>query len=150
MPTSLIWHSERPAVTGWRHLWAKHVTGFVPSRHCAGCLKGSYEERFGRDMRVNDMIWLDRSPGDIIYFCGVSTPYDWANNLHLAVRVTGKTQDLARLETYTGDELTVVGAAAIPFDNTTARLRYPDRGREFLTCRNFQFAASQFAAQACA
>ncbi|HYA71771.1 MAG TPA: hypothetical protein VEF36_01305 [Roseiarcus sp.] len=147
MHLSFILHSERESVAGWRYLWAKRVTGFRPGCHCAGCLAGAYEERFGRAAPVNQMVALDSyERGAIIYFCGVSTPYRWSNNLHLPVRITGDAEDLARAKCYNGDELTIAGAEEIPFTDEAARLAYPARGPAFLTCRNFQFGAAMRAA----
>ena len=137
-----MYHSQRNAVTGWRYLWAKTVVGFRPGSHCAGCLRGSYELPFGLEMKAHSLIHLPgHVPGDILYFCGVASPYVWANNMHLAVRVTGQDCDMARVDCYNGDTLTVLGAVAIPFDDKAALRDYPARGPAFLTCRNFQFGS---------
>lgn len=80
--------------------------------------------------------------GDLLYFCGVAKPRRWVRNLHLPVLVTGDPQDIASALTWDGGELTVSGAQAVEFDDSVALARYPDRGPEFLTCRNFQFGAA--------
>ena len=147
MHLSFIMNSDRAAVTGWRYLWAKHVVGFKPSCHCAGCLKGTYDPRFGLATPAGQMINLwPYAPGAILYFCGVATPYRWANNLHLPVRVTGDPQDMASARCYNGDELTIAGATEILFTDKEARRDHPSRGPEFLTCRNFQLGATLRAA----
>lgn len=140
---SFMLHTPNETVTGFRHFWAKHVRGFDPSKHCARCLVGSYERRFGLRSVVNDLVPLSGyAAGDLLYFCGVANPLRWERNMHLAVRVTGDPDDTARVALYTGDELTVSGALAVPFTDERARSRYPDLGPDFLTCRNFQFGAA--------
>ena len=135
--------SDRPALTGWRYFWAKRVTSFRPSVHCAQCLVGSYIREFGKTSPVNQPIEIpDLSTGDILYFCGVATPWKWANNLHLAVRITGRAFDTASVRAYNGDDLIVSGAEAIAFDATAAERDYSQRSSAYLTCRNFQFGAA--------
>jgi hypothetical protein len=131
--------TNRDQVRGWRYLWAKHAVGFAPSVHCARCLKGDYLNQFGKDMGVNVLTPIDLPAGELVYFCGVATPYVWANNLHLAVRV--KPGASAVISAYNGDVIEVDGAEQVHFDDKEARRLFPERAEEFLTCRNFQFAA---------
>ena len=135
--------SARASFEGWRYFWGKRVNAFDPNVHCARCLVGSYVKPIGVRMPVNEEIGL---PGfvenDILYVCGVSAPYRWANNLHLAVRVTGDRNDRATMQAYNGDLLVITGAIAIPFDDAAAKADHPHRGKDYLTCRNFQFGAS--------
>ena len=132
--------SEKAALTGWRYFWAKKVTAVSPRVHCARCLVGSYESVTGTRMAVNRDIPLHGyEAGDIFYVCGVAAPYKWANNLHLAVRVTGKDTDVARVTAYTGDRISLVWAVVIPFDDTVAIRDYGHLAKSYLTCRNFQF-----------
>jgi hypothetical protein len=139
---TVMFHTEETAPKGFRYLWAKAVKGFNPAKHCAQCLVGPYEKRFGLRMPVNDVVQLDGyAIGDLIYFCGVSAPYRWERNAHLAVRVTGDAFDSASIKLYTGAELTVTGAVAVPFTADKAAEAHPGRGKDYLTCRNFQFGA---------
>lgn len=153
MTVSYALRSVQDLVLGWRYLWMKRVTAFKPDVHCARCLVGSYDQQFGLKMPVNQTIPVaGADAGAILYFCGVSTPYRWERNAHLAVVVTCVAGDMARLELYTGDILEVAGAVALPFTDETARRDYPSRSAAFLTCRNFQFGAemarTRFAATA--
>lgn len=142
--------SSADRVQGWSYLWCKEVRGFNPAVHCAKCLIGKYENRFGQKSPVNEDIDLDGyEPGAILYFCGVSRPYRWMNNAHLAVRVTGDAADVVTIGFYTGDALTVYGAQGIPFNDTSARAQYGDRSSAYLTCRNFQFGAAIASSFAC-
>jgi hypothetical protein len=148
MRLNLIVHSERASLAGWRYLWAKRVRGFRPGCHCAGCLTGSYEPAIGLSAPVNRVIELPGyAPGEIIYLCGVSTPYRWANNLHLPIRVTGERDDIASAVCWQGDEITIAGAVRLQFTDEAARRDYPSRGPAFLTCRNFQFGAAMRAGE---
>lgn len=145
------WRMTSPTgqVRGFRYLWQKRVFGFNSGVHCAQCLRGSYEQRFGRDMPANEAISVDYPDGAILYFCGVATPYRWADNLHLAGRaVEGDQPEPIEIELHTGDTLTVTGLRRIAFDDAAAVRLFPNKGRKFLTCRNFQFAAQQFGGEA--
>ncbi len=134
------WQSRRDRVLGFRYLWMKTVTGFLPRHHCARCLKGEYHPEFGPTMDVNARLGaVEYSEGTLLYICGVSSPYRWPQNLHLAGRVTAGAQ--AGTTVWTGDQLTVSGLERIPFDDRAARRRFPERGEDYLTCRNFQFGA---------
>jgi hypothetical protein len=122
----------------------KHVTGFNPSVHCARCLRGSYESLVGTGMIVNEPIPLLVQPGAVLYLCGVSMPYRWQNNLHVAVEPFEG--GVVSVTSYTGDIITFHGAREIKFDDAEARRRFPERDKTFLTCRNFQFGAYHFPA----
>ena len=127
---------------GFKYFWMKHVTGFDSSVHCARCLRGGYEQLVGTRMIVNEAIPLLVKPGAVLYLCGVSTPYRWDMNLHVAVEP--HEGGVVAITTYTGDVITFHGAREIKFDDAAARSRFPGRGDAFLTCRNFQFGAHRF------
>jgi hypothetical protein len=141
MPTLTI-HSELPRLSGFRYFWLKSVRGFNPAAHCARCLVGNYDPRIKADMQTNEAIEIDHLEGMILYLCGVSTPYRWANNLHLPMRVKSGISFFA--DTYNGDRIAIEGAELLTFDDRAARRLFPDRGSHFLTCRNFQFGAHHF------
>ncbi len=137
--------SRALVLRGWRHLWCKKVVGFDTANHCARCLIGTWENRFGLKAPINETVRLTGyKDGDLLYFCGVAAPWNWANNAHLAGRVTKGAS--SSIELHTGDRLTVEGLQQIAIDPEPAKLRFPDRDRSFLTCRNFQFAAQMFKA----
>jgi hypothetical protein len=139
--------SERPIFQGWKYFWAKNVKGFNPDVHCARCLVGSYIKPISTRAQVNAEIELSgHGVGDLIYVCGVAQPYKWANNFHMACRVTGSMQDVAAGAMAGGDTFMMRGAVRVDFDAETAQRQFAGRGRDFLTCRNFQFGA-QFASQ---
>ena len=136
----LIDADRRPA---FRYFWLKKVVGFNPRVHCARCLKGEYSELCGPGVAVGVPIEdpLFQS-GDFAYFCGVSTPYRWANNLHLAGRVVPGS--VASAPIWSGGQLVVRGLEKIEFDDEAALRLFPEHGAAYLTCRNFQFGAQVF------
>lgn len=133
-------NSSRPTLFGFRYFWLKHVTGFNPAVHCATCLKGTYVKHFGVSLPADLDFPVRAVAGDLFYLCGVASPYKWENNAHLALRV--RRDAVASVQLYTGAVVTVTGAEAVPFSDEQARLHYPDKGRAFLTCRNYQFGAA--------
>jgi len=143
---SLRVESLNDALLGWRYFWAKKVGAINPRVHCARCLVGSYERNIGVTMAVNQDIRLTGyNVGDILYVCGVAAPHRWANNLHVAVHVTGESKDTARVTAYTGDRINLIGATQIAFDDTVAARDYGHLSASYLTCRNFQFGVQMVA-----
>lgn len=144
----VLWHWQTPNsyLHGFKYLWLKTVEGFVPSVHCARCFKGSYSKTFGLKMPVNANTWADYEEGTLLYFCGVSAPYRWANNFHLAGRVR-KDAPAKVVTLWNGDTITVLGLDVIEIDASIAEKAFPDLGKEYLTCRNFQFGAQMFPAK---
>lgn len=126
---------------GFRYFWAKAVTGFTPSVHCARCLKGSYVKAVNNRMSAGST--EVGNPGEIIYICGVSTPYKWANNFHLVLLCSEDAEPFS-VELYNGIAISVSGANRINFDASAAKRLFPEKGSNFLTCRNFQFGAQYF------
>jgi hypothetical protein len=127
-------------LSGFMYFWAKHARGFDNTKHCARCLPGSYEKSFSKDMPLNvvlDVTFREKA----FYICGVSKPYRWGNNFHLAL-VPG-TGTVIR-KTYNGINVIAEGAEEFVFNGEAAAAKYPQYGGEFLTCRNFQFGVSFF------
>ena len=131
-----------PRLSGFKFFWMKRVTGFRSEVHCARCLTGGYVREVGLSMPTNLDVLIPAAPGDVFYLCGVSTPYRHGNNLHLAMVCSPG--DQAEVTAYTGEVVTIRDAKALPFDDKAARSRFPGRGADFLTCRNFQFGAHHF------
>lgn len=132
--------------TGFRYMWMKTVRGFQQSRHCAQCLIGGYDKRFGLSMAAGFRYEAHYHEGTLLYLCGVSTPYRWERNFHLAGKVKAGAE--ASVDLYTGARIVVAGLEQIKFDDGAARRLFPELGEEFLTCRNFQFAAQVFGRRA--
>lgn len=131
-----------PGPLGYRYFWARRVTGFNDQAHCYSCLKGSRLAQVNLELSQGGEAVIPAKAGELVYICGVARPPRWENNFHLAIKVVeGAVSDRTM---HTGANLSVLNGELIPFDGDTARLLYPDRGEDFLTCRNFQFAAQVF------
>jgi hypothetical protein len=134
--------SAAPLSRDFRYFWMKTVRAFNPAHHCARCLVGDYVKQVGLGMRLNEPVEIAGQPGDLFYLCGVSKPYRWANNFHLALRVTPGAQ--ARSELFLGGAVVADGFEAVPFAAAAAAEQFPGLGAAYLTCRNFQFGAQLF------
>jgi hypothetical protein len=104
-------------------------------------LKGSYVHGVvGITMPAGHGRSFEATPGELFYLCGVASPYQWANNAHLAFRATeGRA---SQLTLWNGGVISVANAAAVRFTDAQALEFYPDKAMSFLTCRNFQFGAA--------
>lgn len=126
----------------FRHFWAKRVTGFDATVHCADCLRGPRLLQVNKQLARGGLATLNAKVGSLIYICGVASPRNWSNNFHLACRVTDGGRTVSQF--YTGARVTVLNAVAVPIADTTARRLFPELPDQFLTCRNFQFGAQEF------
>lgn len=125
----------------FRYLWLKYVRGIDLNIHCAGCLQGDYSELVSPTPSLErDHLILDEYQGEIFYLCGVSKPYNWDRNFHLAFR-------LYPGEGFTFEEhgvsLTVSNAQKIDFEAFDVRNKSTNPNRTkpvFNTCRIWRFA----------
>ena len=120
----------------FRYLWLKHVTGVDLSVHCARCLLGEYDNRISDDTRHASGLVLPSAP--FHYLCGVSSPYVWARNFHLAFREKeGYIVEVARH----GIRIVIEDAEEVPFGETDIDPLDPHAHlKAYRTCRNWQFA----------
>jgi hypothetical protein len=134
--------SKNKILTGFKYFWGKKVTAFNDKYHCAKSLVGEYSKVINNKMKCNEYIEVEKeltNEGDIFYICGVSTPYIWKNNFHLALLI--KEGEKCLKEMYNGDVIEVIGAKEIYFDYKIAYSNYSYKGKAFTTCRNFQFGS---------
>ena len=125
----------------FRYLWLKYVRGVDLNVHCADCLLGDYSELVSPELGLEEHdLTLDEYQGEIFYLCGVSKPYNWDRNFHLAFRH-------APGEKFTCEEhgvsVTIANAQRIDFETFDARnkAKGPNRSKlVFNTCRNWIFA----------
>jgi len=130
------------STAGFKYLWLKTVTGFDESCHCAKCLIGRHSKDFGKHMKPDEFIELPYKQGTLLYFCGVTVPYVWEANMHLAGIV--KAGAISATQLHNGTDLEVIGMERVAILPDKALELFPERGKDFLTCRNFQFAAQVF------
>jgi len=123
----------------FRYLWLKYVTGYNLNVHCARSLKGEYSKRIGADLVGATSIQLDEFPADILYLCGVTTPYKWENNFHLAMRA--EPDKSFEIDEH-GIKMTVINAIPLPIE--TGSMEHVGHAKlsnkAYSTCRNWQFA----------
>lgn len=118
----------------FRYLWLKRVAGVDLSVHCARCLKGQYINISPRNPHTTDIPLAN----GIYYLCGVSMPYNWAKNFHIAFEYS----EGSRIE-YANNGISVVIENAIELPISESYIDQTDQNawkKEFRTCRNWQFA----------
>lgn len=123
----------------FRYLWLKYVTGINLSVHCARCLKGEYSGKINPNMGIARDIVLDEFPAPLLYLCGVSTPYLWERNFHLAMAPAPGESFRVTENSIT---LEVENARRVPIETESmAAINHPKiADKAFHTCRNWQFA----------
>ncbi|MCX4749146.1 hypothetical protein OG455_27175 [Kitasatospora sp. NBC_01287] len=122
----------------YHFLWLKYVTGIDLSQHCARSLHGRYSRLVKPDTQHADVHLNEFSRAIAWYLCGVTTPYRWENNPHLAlVEAPGHRQQLQ----VHGLAVELDGVKPIEFDGRHIPPDDPNAGdRAFNTCRNWWFA----------
>lgn len=122
----------------FKYLWLKYVTGVDLSVHCARCLKGAYSNKVGTKVTEGKDIPLDEAEAKAYYLCGVTMPFNWSKNFHLAfVEEEGSLLEVSE----NGIDIVIENARRIdivpdyinPYDPNAHKKAYS-------TCRNWQFA----------
>jgi hypothetical protein len=137
-PTITVQHNGR-----WKYTWLKYVQGVNLDHHCIRSLQGPASKKVSTNVLVKGKVrditaTLDEAPANAYYLCGISDPYVWEHNVHVAftyaegqtftVEARGMTvvvQDGERVAIY---------ASAVPASDPHIL------DREYTTCRNYQFA----------
>ena len=117
------------------YIWLKNVHNVKLNYHCAKCLIGNYHPKINKKTKsIKDLV-LDN---DIWYPCGVSLPYNWNNNFHLAFEY----KDGATIEySDNGISVCIENAKRLPISSEYINPSDPNYSKkEFFTCRNWQFA----------
>ena len=118
------------------YLWLKHVTGVNLAVHCAHCLLGEYDPHIKANLTEAENITLPDAPYH--YLCGVSRPYVWSRNFHLAFRE--KEGSLLTVDR-NGIYIEIENAEEVKFSMADADPNDPHyRSKNYRTCRNWQFA----------
>lgn len=117
----------------WMYLWLKAIKGFNLDNHCARALTGPYEPR------DNMAAGVELKDSKVYYLCGVSKPYRWDENFHLAFQ--HKPGHILHINEK-GLEVVIRDAEQIIFPALSKGEATHPKGdqREFYTCRNWQFA----------
>lgn len=122
----------------WLYLWGKYVTGINLEVHCAKSLKGNYSKKIVKNKSTRENIKLDEYNSNIFYLCGVSKPYKWNENFHLALRYKpGNNITIERNGLY----LEIENAEEIPIVFDIDKCNHENKYKEeYSSCRNWQFA----------
>jgi hypothetical protein len=97
-------------------------------------LVGNYSKAVNTNLQVLNNHKLYAYPAKIYYLCGVSKPYKWANNFHLAFEYClGEKVVVNR----NGIIIVIENARELPIRVVPQSIT--DK-KEFTTCRNWQFA----------
>lgn len=128
----------------FRYLWMKYVNAFNLTTHCAGCLVGEYEPNVSPNLMRLDDFKLNRFNAEYYYLCGVSKPYKWENNFHLAFKYKqGSSIQVKRngifIKIQDAEEIIIQNLGVEKYSSLTQN----GHKKEFRTCRNWQFAFQQ-------
>lgn len=121
----------------YRFLWLKYITGFKYQRHCDAGFSGSYSKLHDtpRGRLVNAgrfSVELSQKPFRYLYLCGVTSRYE--DNLHVAFQ-----PEHGSSITFEDDRIRVVVSNAAQLSISPIADGFGGFGREFTTCRNWQF-----------
>lgn len=124
--------------SSFKYLWLKYVNNVNLDVHCAKSLIGEYSKKITTKQGEFYNIALDESDYKAIYLCGVSYPYVWENNFHLAFKYSeGKTL----YYNSNGIEIILKNAVRLPIDIKYVDFSHPKaKFKSYHTCRNWQFA----------
>lgn len=119
----------------FRYLWLKRVTGVDLSVHCARCLLGKYMDNISPHAPHTTDIQLDNG---VYYLCGVSLPYVWDKNFHVAFEYS---EGEVVQTSYNGISVVIENAKALPISESYIDQTDPNAWRkDYRSCRNWQFA----------
>jgi hypothetical protein len=126
------------AASRFVQLWGVYVSGFDSDKHCIYCLRGKKETRLHKAMEDCDIELASDSPYFYLFAMGRVPKHE--TNVHLAVR--HQPGSVASIGSVYGATFTIRDAYAPRID------RLPDGwnglGKDFTSCRNFQFGVQQF------
>ena len=122
----------------FKYLWCKYVDDVNLDVHCAKSLKGTYSKKIDVNKKSYENIILDESDSKIIYICGVSAPYVWKNNFHLAIKYEkGSVVRLGR----NGIDIKILNAKELPINFNYRECEHEKASiNNYKFCRNWQFA----------
>ena len=122
----------------WMYLWGKYVNGVNLEKHCARSLLGKYSKKIKKYTKDIENLILDESRSEIFYLCGVTKPYVWKDNFHLALKYKeGCNIKINRNNIY----LEIENAEELPINFDINNCEHENKTKEeYSTCRNWQFA----------
>ena len=70
----------------FKYLWLKYVDGYDLNNHCAKSLIGNYSNKIINKKTSYTNLVLDEFDSRVYYLCGVSLPFNYDKNFHLAFK----------------------------------------------------------------
>lgn len=136
---------ERPIIREFKttevfsYLWLKYVVDFDLTNHCAKCLIGEYSSAFrkGECTPIIKEFILNEHDAKYYYLCGVTKPYKWIRNLHVAFEYAN-----GEFLHYNDGRTTLLveNARQINIKPQTNYISQFGHLRSYNTCRNWRFA----------
>lgn len=122
----------------YRYVWLKYVDGFNLLEHCAKSLVGNYSKLVNKATAHYSDLLLNEFDSKIYYLCGVSEPYEYDRNIHIAfIHKKGASFTFSDGTI----DIEVQNAMRLPFGTYSINRKDPlSQRKEYATCRNWQFA----------
>ena len=122
----------------FKYLWLKSVNDVDLTKHCARSLIGDYSKIIHKGIKTLCDTEIDLKLSKAYYLCGVTDPFCYKDNFHLAFKESAG--DVLYVNR-NGIEIEIENAKEIPFSIKDVNFSLPEANKkEFLTCRNWQFA----------
>lgn len=129
-------------IEGFRYLWAYHVRGYHPQKHCQDCFIGFLDPAFHTRNAATGEFTFTSPSDEVLYLCGVAAgkvSERRGRNLHLPLRFSlGSTGSFT---TYNGYVVHFEDAELLPIPEPRPRDHLPE---DHYRCANFRFAESWF------
>lgn len=118
-----------------KYFWLKNVKDVDLNQHCAKCLIGEYNKKINAFEKEFSNIQLENG---VYYLCGVSYPFIYDNNFHLAFKYS----ENSNIEIQRNDvSIYMKNAVELPINAEHIDLTHSKaKFKSYYTCRNWQFA----------
>ncbi len=114
------------------------MTGFNLETHCAKSLLGVYSKKVNNYRDQYQGVKLNEANATFYYLCGVTTPYRWDKNLHIAFEYS---EGDRILRSWNGDEILISDAKEIIIKDLGEYNLHPKGvDKVYNSCRNWRFA----------
>jgi hypothetical protein len=124
----------------FKYLWLKYVDDYDLNNHCAKSLIGGYSKKIHNKISIENELFLNEFNSKVYYLCGVSLPFNYNNNFHLAFKYL-KGSFISIKEN--GIEIIIENAERIIIQKQNFYNHEKGNNKQFHTCRNWQFAYQQ-------
>ena len=137
--------SYLPKEQQFKYLWLKYIEEIDLSKHCQDTFVGLTSRKIGtrfitgaiKEVEFNDIRLNEIRHPQAFYLCGVSEPYVWERNFHLAFipKKGGRIVKSGR-----GIRLSIADAEEVKITPNFIDPTHPmARRKDFNSCRNWQF-----------